>query len=87
MYVPHPVVLVGRHCRELGLGEDERPEVLGVSGVLPGGRDVDDVEARLVLVHRVEDDLGAVVTGELAPGRPYMPVIVQLVVGQLQLVE
>ena len=65
------MVLVGRDGRELRLGEDERLELLPRGGgrVL---RAPDDVEARLVAVHRVEY---------------HVAVVVQLVVRQLQLVE
>ena len=66
------MILVRGDRHELGLGEDEGLEVLGGAGVLAPGVDVDHVEARLVAVHRVEDDV---------------PVLVQLVVGQLELVE
>ena len=66
------MILVRGDRHELGLGEDEGLEVLGCAGVLAAGVDVDHVEARLVAVHRVED---------------HVPVLVQLVVGQLELVE
>ena len=54
----YSVVLVGGDGGELGLGEDETFEVaLGrIFEVFPAA-DVDDVETRLVSMHRVEDYL------------------------------
>ena len=52
-----PVVLVGGDRHEFGLWEDEGPEVLRPRHVFRLRVDVHDVEARLVAVHRVEDDL------------------------------
>ena len=52
-----PMVLVGGDRHELGLGEDEGPEVLCPGHVFRLRVDVDDVKARLIAVHRVEDDL------------------------------
>ena len=52
-----PVVLVGGDSHELGFGENEGPEVLRPRHVFRLRIDVDDVEARLVAVHGVEDDL------------------------------
>ena len=52
-----PMVLVGGDRHELGLGEDEGPEVLRSGHVFRLRVDVDDVKARLIAVHRVEDDL------------------------------
>ena len=51
------MVLVGGDGGELGLGEDEGLEVLRQRHVLRLGVDVDCMETRLVLVHRVEDYL------------------------------
>ena len=51
------MVLVSGDSSELGLGEDEGAEVLGGVGLLPRGVDVDHVQARLVLVHRVQNHL------------------------------
>ena len=54
------MVLVGGDRGELGLRENESAEVLGGGGVLPRGVDVDHVQSRLVLVHRVQNHLGVV---------------------------
>ena len=51
MVETHPVVLVGGDCRELGLREDVRLEVLRLRHILCLGVDVNYVEPRLVLVH------------------------------------
>lgn len=53
----YPVVLISSHRRELGLGENERAEVLRLRGVLVLLVDVHDVEARLVAVHGIQYDL------------------------------
>lgn len=52
------MVLVGGDRGELGLRENESAEVLGGGGVLPRWVDVDHVQPRLVLVHRVQNHLG-----------------------------
>ena len=52
-----PVILVGCDGHELGLWEDEGSEVLCLRYVLSLRVDVNDVESRLIAVHRVEDDL------------------------------
>ena len=52
------MVLVGGDRGELGLWENESAEVLGGGGVLPRWVDVDHVQSRLVLVHRVQNHLG-----------------------------
>lgn len=54
MHFAHLVVLVGGHCDELGLGENE--------GVLPSPppqhvSGLDDVDPGLVAMQRVQDDL------------------------------
>ena len=54
------MVLVGGDRGELGLRENESAEVLGGGGVLPRGVDVDHVQPRLVLVHRVQNHLEVV---------------------------
>ncbi len=51
------MVLVGSDGREPGLGEDECLKVLIRVGGLAPRRDVDDVQAGLVPVHRVQDHL------------------------------
>ena len=51
------MILVGRHGREFGLGEDEGSEILRLRGVLCPLVDVDHVEARLVSVHGIQNDL------------------------------
>lgn len=51
------MVLVGGDGGELGLREDEGAEVLGARHVLGFGINVHHMEAGLVPVHRVEDDL------------------------------
>ena len=72
-----PVILVGGHGHEFGLWYDEGPvsrlgSPTAYSLVVPVPRHVQDVHARLVAVHGVEDDVS---------------VVVQLVVRQLDLVE
>lgn len=56
--LPHPVVLVGGHCREARLLEDESFEVLlrVLLAVFPRVH-VDHVKTRLVSVHGVQNDL------------------------------
>ena len=54
IYSAHPVVLVGSDSRELGLREGEGLEVLRRLVVQPARIDVNDVEAGLVAVHRVQ---------------------------------
>lgn len=57
----HPVVLVSRHCCELCLGEDEGLEVLlGIALAVLARVHKDHMQARLVTVHGVEDDLQGV---------------------------
>ena len=51
------MVLVRRDSHELGLWEGEGLEVLRLRGVLLPGAVVDDMEPRLVAMHRVQDDL------------------------------
>ena len=51
------MVLVGGDRSELGLRKNESAEVLRGGGVLPRGVDVDHVQPRLVLVHRVQNHL------------------------------
>ncbi len=51
------MILVGGDRHELGLWEDEGAEVLCLRDVLRLRADVNDVEPRLISVHRVEDDL------------------------------
>lgn len=51
------MILVGGDGGEFRLGEHEGAEVLCESGLLRGRVHVHDVEARLVAVHRVQDDL------------------------------
>lgn len=51
MLSAHAVVLVGGNGRELRLRKDESPEVFSLSDVIVRSGDVDDVKARLVLVH------------------------------------
>lgn len=54
----HPVVLIRRHGRELGLREDEGLEVLlGIALAVLARVHEDHVEAGLVAVHGVENDL------------------------------
>lgn len=54
----HPVVLIRRHGRELGLREDEGFEVLlGVALAVLARVHEDHVEAGLVAVHGIENDL------------------------------
>lgn len=54
----HPVVLIRRHGRELGLREHEGLEVLlGVALAVLAWVHEDHVEAGLVAVHGVENDL------------------------------
>lgn len=57
--VTHQLVLIGRDGGEDGLGEDEGAELLRLEVEQRGGVVflLDDVNARLVLVHGVEDDL------------------------------
>lgn len=56
----HPVVLIGRHRGELRLREDEGLEVLlGVALAVLARVHEHHVEAGLVAVHGVEDDLGS----------------------------
>ena len=57
MVATDPVILVGGDRHELGLWEDEGAEVLCLRDVLRLRADVNDVEPRLISVHRVEDDL------------------------------
>lgn len=99
----HPVVLVGCHCHELGLGEAEGLEVLVGEALAVAPRvHKHDVEAGLVAVHGVEDDLGVGKRRWQDPPRegcivsppppspqqgPHVAVVVQEVVGQLELVE
>lgn len=96
------MILVGCHCHELGLREAEGLEVLVGEALAVAPRvHEDDVEAGLVAVHGVEDDLGV---GKRrwqdTPGRdalcptspspqqgPHVAVVIQEVVGQLELVE
>lgn len=67
----HPVVLVSRHRHELGLGEAEGLEVLvGEALAVPSGVHEDDVEAGLVAVHGVEDDLGSGERGRMGRTPP-----------------
>lgn len=55
----YPVVLIGRHGGELGFGEDEGLEVLlGIAFAVLARVHEHHVEAGLVAVHGVEDDLG-----------------------------
>lgn len=55
----HPVVLVCRHCHELGLWEAEGLEVLvGEAFAVAPGVHQHHMEAGLIAVHGVEDDLG-----------------------------
>ena len=56
-WLSDPVVLVGGDGGELGLAEEERFEILAATHVLALGVDVDHVEAWLVLVHGVQNDL------------------------------
>lgn len=56
-FTTHSVVLVGGDGGELGLGEDEGTKVFGAGHVLGLRVDVHHMEARLVPVHGVEDDL------------------------------
>ena len=51
------MILVGSDGHELALGEVVGPEVLRSRHVFRLGGHVNHVETRLVLVHRVEDDL------------------------------
>ena len=51
------MVLVRRDSHELGLREGEGLEVLRLRGVLLPEAVVDDMEPRLVAMHRVQDDL------------------------------
>ena len=53
------MILVGSDCHELGFSEDKRPEVFRVRNVLAFVINIHHMEARLVLVHRVENDLKA----------------------------
>lgn len=60
----HPVVLICRHGRELGLREDEGLEVLlRVALAVFAWVHEDHVEAQLVAVHRAENDLQGVRKG------------------------
>lgn len=97
------MVLVGRHCHELGLGEAEGLEVLVGKALAVAPRvHKDDVEAGLVAVHGVEDDLGVgkrrwqeppgqgCIASPASPTLqwgPHVAIVVQEVVGQLELVE
>ena len=65
----HPVVLIRRHGRELGLREDEGLEVLlGVALAVLAGVHEDHVEAGLVAVHGVENDLWGCGRGQAGLG-------------------
>ena len=56
-HTTYSVVLVSRHRHELGLMKYKGPEVLRLCHVLCFGIDINHVEARLILVHGVENDL------------------------------
>lgn len=53
----YPVILIGCHRRELRFVEDERLEVFGSRDVFGLRVYVDDVESRLVFVHRIQNYL------------------------------
>ena len=47
----HPMILISRHCHELGLGENECLEVFCRTRVFTTRRIVNDMESRLVPMH------------------------------------